>query len=100
MNEGFEYAVNEITDIYNDYYGLVVPEHLVLSVFIKDPELLEEASSGGIRDTCQREIAGRALSQLIGVQDWPCYGDTDEYKKAPAIALIEQCKVFGIVILE
>lgn len=68
-------------DVMHDYYNLNVSDSLLKAVLLTKPRLAREIATGGIRDTCQRELLGDAILSYVGVSAWPAYGDTDEYKR-------------------
>lgn len=72
-------ASQNLEDVYYDWFGLAVSED-ILNKILQDEEIYEECDTGGIRDTCQREIAMFALTNLMECSPWPINGDTQEYK--------------------
>lgn len=89
-------AVQNLGDVYYDWFGLAVPE-VLLNQILQDEEIYEECEAGGIRDTCQREIAIGELTRLIGIiNPWPINGDSGEYKKTWYNEFHTKCKQFNI----
>lgn len=72
-------AIDNLASVFSDWYGLDVPTNIIAKI-LEDEELYMEAKTGGIRDTCQREISMFALTNLMNCGRWPVNGDTQEYK--------------------
>lgn len=62
-------------DVLSDYFGITVPNSVLIEIFQKDLELAMENATGGIRDTCQRDILGDAVLKRAGYRSWPMYGE-------------------------
>lgn len=65
-------------DMLSDYYGIKVPNSVLIEIFQKDLDLAMENATGGIRDTCQREILADAVLKKAGYRSWPTYGEGEK----------------------
>ena len=65
-------------DVLSDYYGITVPQDTIIASLQDDLMLAMEVFTGGIRDTCQREILIDKVLKQIGSKPWPCYGEGKE----------------------
>lgn len=86
--------IAQLNDMFHDYFGVVFPDAFVQDLLNSDDELREEVSAGAAGDTVVRELAIALATKklgicmknpnmfgIIGAYDWPCYGDSDEYKQ-------------------
>lgn len=84
-------------DVLNKYYGLQVNEAIVRNIFLSNLKLAYETITGGISDTCQRDILAHALLKYMGIDMyWPTYGDSEEYSRKFHKTLKEHCDIIGI----
>lgn len=87
--------LDAVKDILADYYNVTLPDSMVSAIVESDPELEQEIKSGAAYDTYVRELLISAVGRyleikvpvpnifgVVGSHEWPCYGDTDEYKEA------------------
>ena len=65
-------------DVLSDYYGIEVPNSILVEIFHNDLCLAAENATNGIGDTCQREILIGSLLKKIGSRPWPINGEGDE----------------------
>lgn len=68
-------------DVLSNYFGLVLPHQQLVEILQADLDLAMEVFTGGISDTCQRDILINTVTRKIGAGVWPCYGDSREYSK-------------------
>lgn len=74
--------IENAEEVLFDYYSVVVDPETLMSVLIDNPEFIGECLDNGIRDTCQRDMFMDAILKQVGINmAWPCYGDTEEYRK-------------------
>lgn len=59
------------------YYGVYVPPAFMKGILEEDEKLALEAQTGGISDTCQREILIDSVLNRLGLRSWPTYGEGD-----------------------
>ena len=65
-------------DVLHDYYGIEIPHETLVGLLQENLDLAMEVFTGGICDTCQRELLIDALLRKINAPDWPCNGDGPE----------------------
>ena len=65
-------------DVLSDYYGIEVPNSVLVEMFHNDLDLAAENATGGISDTCQREILIDSLLKKIGSRRWPINMEGDD----------------------
>lgn len=64
-----------------DFHGVNVPDEFLASVIEDDPFLLDEVELGDIRDGVPRKELLNAVSNALGVGDWPTYLELQMGKK-------------------
>lgn len=96
MNELSPLVLESIADVLHDYCRFSVPDEFLIKVIESDDELRHEIFlSGGVSDTYVRELIISAVCRemdikidvpnifgMVGSHEWPCYGDSLEYKHA------------------
>jgi hypothetical protein len=65
-------------DVLHDYYGVDIPRDILVGLLQDNLDLAMEVFTGGIRDTCQRELLIDALLRKINAPSWPRNGDGQE----------------------
>ena len=65
-----ESAFKVANDQLYDWFGLEVPMSLLKEVAMDDLDLAEEIYSGGVGDTCQREILIDSVLKKMGLRNW------------------------------
>ena len=65
-------------DVLSDYYGIEIPNQVLIEIFHADLELAAENATHGISDTCQREILIDTVLKKIGSRAWPINGEGEE----------------------
>lgn len=92
-----EQDIQPAIDVLSEYYGLHVSDAIIRNIFLTHLKLAYETITGGISDTCQRDILVYALLQFIGINMyWPTYGDSEEYSRKFHTLLKETCDNMGI----
>lgn len=91
--------------VLSDYYGIVVPRSFLIEVIEKDLELKYEVETGGICDTEERSALVNMITRELGIDvgrsflgyrgQWPCYGDSDEYREAFYASVKESIEKMG-----
>lgn len=91
----------KVMDILSDHANVEdVPLSFIKDILEDDLMLAMEVFSGGIGDTCQREILVDRFLKKIGVSSWPLYGSSEEYKNDFAVKYREAIAKFGFKIVE
>ena len=71
-----------VKDMFNDYYGIGnIPTQFLRDICLHDVTLAYEIHCGAERDTAVRDQFGNRLMLRLGMNAWPCYGNSEEYKK-------------------
>lgn len=65
-------------DVLGNYYGITVPRDFLIEVMYGDLDLAMEIMTGGVSDTCQREILIDRITKKLINKPWPIYGDGDK----------------------
>lgn len=75
--------INNVHEMFNDYFGLCVPNEVVLEMINEDEDLMQEVLDEAVRDTAARGYFIGTLTKKAGLEtQWPCYGDSQEYAAA------------------
>lgn len=91
----------KVMDILSDYANVEdVPVSFIKDILEDDLMLAMEVFSGGIGDTCQREILVDRFLKKIGVDSWPLYGSSEEYSNDFAVKYRDAIAKFGFKIVE
>lgn len=91
----------KVMDILSDYANVEdVPVSFIKDILEDDLMLAMEVFSGGIGDTCQREILVDRFLKKIGVGSWPLYGSSEEYSNDFAVKYRDAIAKFGFKIVE
>lgn len=99
VSTGTEEQLAPAIDVLSDYYGIEIPRNVLVELLQANLDLAMETFTGGISDTCQRELLAHALLRKIGAPEWPCYGDSKEaYNKFIADLPGHLAKVGGKVV--
>jgi hypothetical protein len=61
-------------DVLLDYFGITLPDDVLLDIIVSNGQLLGEVVDGSIRDTMARDTLIYAVTKKIGARDWPTYG--------------------------
>lgn len=64
--------LQDAMDVLNDYYAMEVPAPFIKEILACDLDLAMEVATGGIRDTCQRDLLVDSVLKKIGMRAWPC----------------------------
>lgn len=88
-------AIENCNQILKEYAGMYVPDQLLVDVLGNDDELFMEADTGGIFDTCQRDMLINEVLRKIGLWSWPTWGDGEEVYVAFVDALRDRLKEIG-----
>ena len=87
-------------DQLHDWFGLEVPTSLLKEVAMSDLDLAEEIYSGGVSDTCQREILIDAVLKKMGLRNWPINIEGERVAKDFLNQLHTVAPTFGVKIVE
>lgn len=90
-----EIDLNATKDVLHDYFSIEVPDELLVKIISNDGQLLGEVLDESIRDTYARDLLIGQVLEHIGMQAWPTYGDSNEYKEAFDKELPLQLAKFG-----
>lgn len=103
-----DFDLEDVNDVLADYFGIAVPSGWLVAAIETEPELVEELAAGATSDTYVRELligcVGRQLGVkvsapnifgLAGSHEWPCYGDTAEYKAEFELQFKEKLTAIG-----
>lgn len=72
----------DVMVILHDHAGVKnVPVSVIKEILEDNLLLAMEVFSGGVGDSCQREILIDSFLKKFGVGSWPTYGASEEYKK-------------------
>ena len=88
------------TDQLHDWFSIEVPIALLKEIAASDLDLAEEIYTGGVGDTCQREILIDAVMKKLGLRSWPICMEGEEVAKAFHNQLRAAAPKFGVKILE
>lgn len=88
----------DVKDVLSDYYSIVnVSDDIIFKMFQNNLNILGEVRDGCATDTMVRgDIIREFLKQINIDSDWPCNGDTVEYKELFYKNLRERCKQLDI----
>ena len=87
-------------DQLHDWFGLEVPMSLLKEAAMDDLDLAEEIYSGGVGDTCQREILIDAVLKKMGLRNWPINIEGERVAKDFLNQLHTVAPTFGVKIVE
>lgn len=89
--------IQPAVDVFKKYYGLLVEPSLIRNIFLNNILLAYETITGGISDTCQRDILVHVFLKFINIDmHWVTFGDTEEYACKFHKELKEKCNSYGI----
>lgn len=79
--EIYDTDINEMIDAMSGY-GLDLTKEQAEDILASDISLAAEISEFGAMDTLVREQTIKSIIHKLGIQnDWPMYGNSEEYKK-------------------
>lgn len=87
-------------DQLHDWFGLEVPMSLLKEVAMDDLDLAEEIYSGGVGDTCQREILIDSVLKKMGLRNWPINIEGEKVAEDFLNQLHAVAPTFGVKIVE
>lgn len=91
--------MNNAQEVFSDWYGLKVPNELIKQILSKDFDLAVEVYTGGIGDTCQRELLIDSLLRYMKMRRWPTNMEGDTVFAEFQNKLTEKVAEFGIEML-
>ena len=86
-------------DQLHDWGGMVVPIQMLKEIAAGDLDLAEEIFSGGVGDTCQREILIDSVVKKMGLRSWPINIEGEAVAQAFYEQLRQTAPTFGVTIL-
>ena len=84
----------------HDWGGMIVPTQMLKEIAEADLDLAEEIFSGGVGDTCQREILIDSVVKKMGLRSWPINIEGNAVAQAFYEQLRQTAPKFGVTIVE
>ena len=88
------------SDVLHDWASMEVPSQMLRDIAKNDLDIAQEIWSGGVGDTCQREILIDYVLKRMGMRSWPINMEGEQVSKAFHQQLIERAPKFGVKIIE
>ena len=100
--------IEDVSEMLQEYFGLTLPNDVIISILEKEPVLKEEISMWGIEDTETKNLIIDSIGKFFNISvpypdifkninsyNWPHFGDTEQYSTEYFIQLIAAVNSVG-----
>ncbi len=75
MQITLDIKLDGVVDVLSDYFGITLPEAVIVDILTTNGQVLGEVVDNSIRDTYARDILIEAVTEHVGADTWPTYGE-------------------------
>lgn len=84
--------IKDVSEMLQEYFGLTLPNDVIISILEKEPVLKEEISEWGVEDTETKSLIIDSIGKFFNISvpypdifnninsySWPYFGDSEQY---------------------